>query len=89
MIDSEAEASQIALAHLKASVEPDVGEPIAVTHVRSFPTCWVVGYNTVAYIETGAISHALAGGPVFVNRATGSVRLGRSDIPAEDQLDPE
>jgi hypothetical protein len=89
MIDTLEEASTAALAYLRQHVEPVVGEPIALTTVRSFPTCWVAGYNTLAYIETGAISHALAGGPLIINRSSGTVRLGRSDLPAEDQLDSE
>lgn len=89
MIETVEEASAIALAYLQQHVEPDVGEPIALTSVRSFPTCWIAGYNTSAYIETGAVSHALAGGPLIINRSSGVVRLGRSDLPAEQQLDPE
>lgn len=89
MIETVEDASAAALAYLRTYVEPDVGEPIMLTAVRPFPTCWVAGYNTTAYIETGAISHALAGGPLIINRSTGEVRLGRSDLPAEEQLDPE
>lgn len=89
MVETIDDASAVALDYLRQHVEPQVGEPISLTSVRAFPTCWVAGYNTAAYIETGTISHGLAGGPLIINRSTGAVRLGRSDLPAEDQLDPE
>lgn len=50
-------------------------------------TCWVFFYNTRAYIETGSMSHALAGNaPLFVLKDDPSVWFGRTDIPVEDQL---
>ncbi len=50
----------------------------------------MVGYNTGVYLDTGSITHALAGGgPIIVNRRTGEARIGTSTLPAEEQLDPE
>ncbi len=84
----EGAARTIAEKVLDEQVRPTVGEDIVVTTVREYPACWVVGYNTRAYVETGAISHALAGGgPIIINRGTGRARLGTSALPVEDQLD--
>lgn len=75
---------------LDREVRPALDEEIALTAVREFPTCWVAGYNTRAYLETGSVVHALAGGgPIIINRRTGRARLGTSALPAEDQLDEE
>jgi hypothetical protein len=87
MIETEAQARAVADRYIAEVVEPAVGEEVVSTVVREFPTCWVVGYNTRAYVETQAISHALAGGPIIVNRETGSLRIGSSAVPAEEQLD--
>jgi hypothetical protein len=88
MIDTEAQARAVAERYIADIVEPVVGEEVITTAVREFESCWVVGYNTRAYVETQAISHALAGGPIIVNRATGNLRIGSSALPAEEQLDP-
>lgn len=88
MINTADEAREAALEHLHKHVEPGVGEELKTTDVWEYPTCWAVGYNTRAYLETGAISHALAGGgPLIINRRTGLVRMGTWNIAIEDQLD--
>ena len=90
MISHEDEARAVAETLLDATVRVSLQEDVVTTSVREFPTCWVVGYNTRAFVETGAISHALAGGgPIIVNRKTGDARMGTSAVPAEDQLDPD
>jgi hypothetical protein len=66
-----------------------VGEHVRSTDIIEYETCWVVGYQSLAFLETGAISHALAGGPIIVNRATGVGRFGASFLPADQQLDPQ
>lgn len=84
------EAVAIAEEVLDREIRPNVDEEIALTEVREFPTCWVAGYNTRAYLETGSVVHALAGGgPIIINRRTGRARVGTSALPAEDQLDEE
>jgi hypothetical protein len=88
MIETEAQARAVAEKYIAEVVEPAVGQEVVSTSVREFPTCWVVGYNTRAYVETQAASHALAGGPIIVNRATGNLRIGSSALSAEEQLDP-
>jgi hypothetical protein len=90
VISSEAEAREVALRHLRSEMEPGVGEELATTDIREYPTCWVVGYNTRVYLETGSISHALAGGgPLIINRASGCVRMGNWNAAIEDQLDDQ
>lgn len=89
-VDDREEATRIAVEFLETVVRPGVGQDMVLTEVREFPTCWAAGYNTRAYVETGSVIHALAGGgPIIVNRRSGEVRMGTSALPAEDQLDPE
>lgn len=89
-VDDQETATRIAAEFLETEVRPGVGQEVVLTEVREFPTCWVAGYNTKAYVETGSVIHALAGGgPIIVNRRSGEVRMGTSALPAEDQLDPE
>jgi len=84
------EAVAIAEDVLDREVRSEIDEEIELTEVREFRTCWVVGYNTRAYLETGSVVHALAGGgPIIINRGTGHARIGTSAVPAEDQLDEE
>jgi len=90
MAVTKEQAIAIAEKLLDREVRPNLDEEVAVTEVREFPTCWVAGYNTRAYIETGSVVHALAGGgPIIINRRTGEARLGTSALPAEDQVDTE
>lgn len=80
MIKSADEAREIAFQYLKREHEPRIGEPLVVTDVREYPTCWAVDYSTKAWFVDGLISHALAGGgPVIVNRASGRARIGTFD----------
>lgn len=84
------QAVAIAEDMLDREVRPNLDEEVALTEVREFSTCWVAGYNTRAYLETGSVVHALAGGgPIIINRRTGQARIGTSALPAEDQLDEE
>jgi Immunity protein 35 len=89
MIDSAEVAKELAQDYLDTVIQPQVDEEVTATEVREFPTCWVVGYNTRAFLETGSFSHALVGGgPIIINRGTGRLRVGTSALPAEEQLDP-
>jgi len=88
MIQTEDQARQVAIRYIAEVVEPSVGEEVVISRIRQYPTCWVIGYNTKVFIETGAVDHALAGGPIIVNRETGDLRIGSSGLPAEEQLDP-
>ena len=50
--------------------------------------CWVIGYNTRAFLETRSMSHALVGnGPFVVEKATGRVHQLVSGRPVEVQLE--
>jgi hypothetical protein len=89
VITSEEQARTIAEQLLDEVVRPAAAEDIVTTTVRAYPTCWVIGYNTRAFVETRAINHALAGGgPVIINRETGRARLGTHELPSDQQLDP-
>jgi len=88
IVEDEATARLIAERLLDEDVRPDTDEEIVVTSARQFRRCWVVGYNTRAYVGTGSISHTLAGGgPIIINRMTGRARMGTSALPVEEQLD--
>ena len=89
VIRSDAQALRVAERLLDEVVRPAHDQDIVTTTVQAYPTCWVVGYNTRAFVETRSIMDALAGGgPVIVNRATGRARLGTHELPPEQQLDP-
>ena len=85
---NRATATEIARRHLDLHVEPNVGQPVAVSSLREFALCWVAGYNTRAFLETRSIRHALAGGgPLIIDKRTGTVTIGTSALPVEDQVE--
>lgn len=87
-VTNSEQAVAVAERMLDEHVRPAIDDEVAVTDVREFPTCWVIGFNTVAYLETGSIARALVGlGPVIVNRRSGKARIGTSASPADRQLD--
>lgn len=89
MVDDQEQVRRIAERLLDEQVRPEIDDEVVISGIQEFPTCWAVGYNSREFLENGSISHALVGGPVIVNRRTGTARLGVSAKPAEDQLDPE
>jgi hypothetical protein len=73
-----------------AEREATIGIDLAVNRraVRDEEWCWVVPYNSRAYIETGSFSHTLAGnGPFVVDKETGVVHELISARPIDVQLD--
>ncbi len=79
-------ARAIAEEMLDQTVRTEIAD-IVINKTLETDSCWVFFYNTRAYIETGSISHALAGNaPVFVLKDDPSAWFGRTDIPLEDQL---
>jgi Immunity protein 35 len=89
MVLTSDEARTIAERFLDENVRPRLDAEIVVTDVHEFPTCWLIGFNSRAYVETRSFSHMLVGGgPIIVNRRTGIARMGTSAQPPEDQLDP-
>ncbi len=71
MAVTEEEAQRLVLAWLAN----DEWEP-AITKVEDAGGSWRVYYNNRAYLETGAVSHALAGNlPVLVENQTGAVSV--------------
>jgi hypothetical protein len=90
MIGSVDEARDAATRYLRSEVEPGVGEELKIFDVGEYPTCWVFGYNTRAYLETRSIEHSLGGhGPLIINRATGRIRIGTWNAAIEGQLDEQ
>ena len=79
-------ARAIAEEMLDQTVRTEIAD-IVINKTLETDSCWVFFYNTRAYIETGSMSHALAGNaPVFVLKDDPSAWFGRTDIPLEDQL---
>jgi hypothetical protein len=90
VITSADQARAIAEEMLDVKVRPALDLEVVTTSVREFETCWVVGYQSRAYVETGEASNALAGGgPIIINRRSGAARMGTSSLAAEAQLDPD
>lgn len=63
-------------------------EALALGYVQEYPSSWVLSYNSQAYLETGALDHALAGdsGPIVISKLDGSVRLAPNDQDIEEYL---
>jgi hypothetical protein len=90
MITTAAQARDIADRFLDTFVRPHMEEEIAITTVMEFATCWVVHWQSSAFVKSANMLDALAGGgPVIVNRRRGTARQGSSAFPAERQLDPD
>jgi hypothetical protein len=71
------EAQRLALAWLAN----DQWEP-AVTKVEDAGESWRIFYNNRVYVETRAVSHALAGNlPVLVDKGTGAVAVDQAWHP--------
>jgi hypothetical protein len=88
-ITSDADALTAAERLLDEVVRPATDAGIVTTTVQAHATCWVVGYNTKAFVESRSIMDALPGAvPIIVNRETGRARLGTHELPPEQQLDP-
>jgi Immunity protein 35 len=87
MISREA-AELLAGRYLRDEVEPDVGQEVAIASIREFPSSWVIGYNTRAFLETRSIRYALAGGgPLIIDKQTGELSVGTSALPVERQVE--
>jgi hypothetical protein len=81
-------AKAIAERTLDESVRPSNGDVVIVDqHTRESAENWVFVYNTRAYVETGSFADMLVGNaPLFVDKATGQTRFGRTDISVDEQL---
>lgn len=83
------EALAIATEILDTRVRPAVDEPVAIAADLTIETdsAFVFFYNTVVFLETRSLVHALAGnGPILVERDTGAVRILESSRPWEEQV---
>lgn len=81
-------ARAIAERVLDETVRPANSDVIIVEeHTRETAESWVFIYNTRAFIERGSFEDMLVGNaPLFVDKATGETRFGRTDISVEEQL---
>jgi Immunity protein 35 len=70
------------------SWQGDQIESLALEYVQEFPHSWVFTYNSQAFLETGAIEHALGGnsGPIVISKSDGSMRLAPADVEVESYL---
>lgn len=58
------------------------GNDLAITSVADAGPCWKVAYNSRAYVETGAVRHALAGNhPLLIDKETGEVAADSPLLP--------
>lgn len=80
------EAVQIAERFLDRSIRPHVPDGVVVGSVVELSACWGVGYNSAVFLATRAVSHALAGAPLLVDKLTGCVRFGDSAVSIEQQI---
>jgi hypothetical protein len=87
MLD-ECEARQIAEAFIQTEIQPTTSELLTLSDLEEFSKCWVATYNSRRFVETENFRYALAGnGPLIINKQTGTVRVGLTSQPTEDQLD--
>ncbi|MEV6373514.1 YrhB domain-containing protein [Micromonospora musae] len=58
--------------------------PLAIMHVEEHQACWVFGYQSVRYIETGSFLDSLVGnGPILVDRQTGQPHTTGTALPSD------
>lgn len=83
------EARAAAEGELDRGIRASLRQPVSIDDGATQETAdvFVFFYNTVAFLETGDLKHALAGnGPVIVDRATGACRVVGSGRPWTEQL---
>jgi hypothetical protein len=81
VVESQDEAIQIAIGHLRnPSWDP------AVVKVEDAGDAWRVFYNSRLYVETGEVSHALAGNlPLLIEKSSGGVTRDLTYVPGIDR----
>ena len=71
---NRSEALALIRQHLRALSPPDGEWVVMEAKTIEKPYGWVFYFDSKAYLETGVVSHALAGnGPMIVNRHDGSI----------------
>lgn len=74
---SRERAHELAVAYLDTA-----GDDLAITSVADAGPFWKVSYNSRAYVETGAVRHALAGNhPLLIDKETGDVAADSPLLP--------
>jgi hypothetical protein len=85
---SKAEARRIAEDFICNELRPPAGDDLVICDVEEFSMCWVATYNSRRFLDTENISCALAGnGPLIINKRAGTIRVGSTSQPVEEQLD--
>lgn len=70
-----------------ASFAVDIGLELVITGEYEYKTAWAFSYDSKLYVETGSLSHALAGnGPVIIPKNGRSHWIASTAIPLEEQL---
>jgi hypothetical protein len=82
------EAARAIAQQIIDSWQDDQIERLALGYVQEFPHSWAFSYNSEAFLETGAMEHALAGesGPIVVSKSDGSTELAPVDVELEEYL---
>ena len=85
MIDRDS-AATIASRHLEREF-PDGGVALDQGATVETDRCWVLFYNTVAFLRTGELRDCLVGnGPLLVDKRSGAVRQAGTAHPVEHYL---
>ena len=86
MIDRDT-ATAIARRHLEREF-PGGGVALDNGATVETPRCWVLFYNTEAYLRTGELRDCLVGnGPLLVDKRSGTLRQAGTAHPVERYLD--
>jgi hypothetical protein len=83
------EAKVLAEMRLDRDVRPaHEGEIVIVdAHTQKSDTTWAFVYNSRDYVVTGSMLDMIVGNaPILVDKATGRVRVGRSDLSVAEQI---
>ena len=85
MIDRDT-ATTIARRHLEREF-PDGGVAVDDAATTETDRCWVLLYNTLAFLRTGELRDCLAGnGPLLVDKRSGALRQAGTAHPVEHYL---
>jgi hypothetical protein len=85
---TKTEARRIAENFIHNGIRPPAGDELVISDLEEFSMCWVAIYNSRRFLDTENISFALAGnGPLIINKLAGTIRVGSTSQPVEEQLD--
>lgn len=80
MAITEQDAKAIALEYARRHLASDIEIAVVESHVTDLGDAWKIPYNSRIFLETRAVSHALAGNrPVIVDKRSGEPAFKGSD----------